>query len=234
MKVIFNLLKPFAKEIFVTGFHGVGLVGHIAVKHLSRNCEIVGYVKYKKMPPVVAYEGDRLALQTEIFSCGRIAGVVNNYGLADDAIYDFVEALADWVVKSGFKLAVLFGGLDGRFRREPGDLLRVAYTSSYLKSGYPLGDFKRLEQGLQIVGPLGLLLSHFEMRDFPALVILPYADRPADPQAASVALEQFGKLFGISVDTADLKQLAEELEREYSEMRRQLEETRREESRYYI
>ena len=233
MKVVFNILKPFSREIFVAGFHGVGLVGHIAVKHLSRYCDIVGYMRYKKMPPVVAYEGDRLALQSEIFSCDRVTGVVNNYGLIDDAIYDFVEALSNWVVRSGFKLAVLFGGLDGRFRREPGDLLRVAYTSSYRRLGYPL-EGKRLEQGLQIVGPLGLLLSHLEMNGFPALVILPYADRPADPQAASVALEHFGKLFGIHVDTSDLRQLAEELEREYAEVRRQLEETRREESHYYI
>lgn len=233
MKVVFNILKPFSREIFVAGFHGVGLVGHIAVKHLSRYCDIVGYMRYKKMPPVVAYEGDRLALQSEIFSCDRVTGVVNNYGLLDDAIYDFVEALSNWVIRSGFKLAVLFGGLDGRFRREPGDLLRVAYTSSYRRLGYPL-EGKRLEQGLQIVGPLGLLLSHLEMNGFPALVILPYADRPADPQAASVALEHFGKLFGIHVDTSDLRQLAEELEREYAEVRRQLEETRREESHYYI
>lgn len=233
MKVVFNILKPFSREIFVAGFHGVGLVGHIAVKHLSRYCDIVGYMRYKKMPPVVAYEGDRLALQSEIFSCDRVTGVVNNYGLIDDAIYDFVEALSNWVVRSGFRLAVLFGGLDGRFRREPGDLLRVAYTSSYRRLGYPL-EGKRLEQGLQIVGPLGLLLSHLEMNGFPALVILPYADRPADPQAASVALEHFGKLFGIHVDTSDLRQLAEELEREYAEVRRQLEETRREESHYYI
>ncbi|AEA13033.1 hypothetical protein TUZN_1565 [Thermoproteus uzoniensis 768-20] len=233
MRVVFNITKPFTREIFVTGFHGVGIVGHIAVKHLSRNCDVVGYVRYKKMPPVIAYEGDRLALQSEIFSCGRVAGVVNNYGLVDEAMYDFVEALSDWVVRSGFKLAVLFGGLDGRFRREPGDLLRIAYTSSYIKAGYPL-EGRRLEQGLQIVGPLGLLLSYFEMRGFPALVILPYADKPADPQAASVALDHFGKLFDIRIDTADLRQLAEELEREYAEVKRQLEETRREESRYYI
>ncbi|MFP3168787.1 MAG: PAC2 family protein [Thermoproteus sp.] len=233
MRVVFNVIKPFAKEIFVTGFHGVGIVGHIAVKHLSRSCDVVGYVRYKKMPPVVAYEGDRLALQSEIFSCGKVTGVVNNYGLIDDAVYDFVEALSEWVVRSGFKLAVLFGGLDGRFRREQGDLLRVAYTTPYIKAGYPL-EGRRLEQGLQIVGPLGLLLSHFEMRGFPALVILPYADRPADPQAASVALDHFSRLFDVRVDTTDLRQLAEELEREYAEVRRQLEETKREESHYYI
>ncbi|CCC82549.1 proteasome assembly chaperone family protein [Thermoproteus tenax] len=234
MKIIFKFKRPYSREIFVAGFHGVGLVGHIAVKHLSRSCETIGYIKYREMPPVVAYEGDRLALQAEIFSCDRVTGVVNNYGINDRALYDFIESLADWVVSGGFKMAVLFGGLDGRFKRSPDDLLRVAYTSSYIKSGFPLGDSKRLEQGLQIVGPLALLLSLFELYDFPALVILPYADKPADPQAASVALEHFGRLFGISVDTTDLKQLAEELEREYNEMRKQLEESKREESHYYI
>lgn len=234
MRIVFSVKKPFSREIFITGFHGIGLVGHIAVKHVSRSCEMVGFIRYKRMPPVVAYEGDRLALQSEIFSCGRITGVVNNYGIPDEAVYDYIEPLSSWVAKSGFKLAVLFGGLDGRFKRSQDDLLRVAYTSAYLRQGYPIGDSKRLEQGLQIVGPLGLSLSLLEMYDFPALVILPYVSRPADPQAASVALEYFGRLFGVRIDISDLRQLAEELEREYSEVKKQLEETKREESRYYI
>jgi len=88
-----------------------------------------------------------------------------------------------------------------------------------------------------VVGPLALLTSFFEELDFPAIIILPYADvtRPADPYAASVALEFFSKLYNYPVNTSGLRQMAEELERELEEARRRLEEqTKREESKLYI
>ncbi|MFN3804109.1 MAG: proteasome assembly chaperone family protein [Pyrobaculum sp.] len=237
MKVEFRIFKYVENfELFVTGFAGIGIVGHIATKYISRNCEVVGVVRYRGEPPIVSIEGDRLLLQNEIFSCGKVVGVVNNYGIHEAAVYDYTKALASWVVANGFKAAVLFGGLDGRLRRGE-DLLRVAYTSAYRRTGLPTGGAKTLESGLQIVGPLALLLSFFEELDFPALVILPYADmsRPADPYAASIAVDFFSKLFNFALDVGQLRQIAEELERELEEARARLaEQQRREESRLYI
>jgi len=237
MRVEFRIYKPVEDyEIFVTGFAGIGIVGHIATKYISRGCEVVGVVRYRGEPPIVSIEGGRLVLQNEIFSCGRLVGVVNNYGIHEAAIYDYTKALANWVAANEFKVAVLFGGLDGRLRRGD-ELLRIVYTSAYERMGLPTGGAKVLEAGLQVVGPLALLTSFFEELDFPALVILPYADvtRPADPYAASVALEFFSKLYDYPVNTSGLRQMAEELERELEEARRRLEEqAKREESKLYI
>ncbi|ACB38989.1 proteasome assembly chaperone family protein [Pyrobaculum neutrophilum] len=239
MKIEFKVFKPVENyEVFITGFAGIGIVGHLATKYIARNCEVVGVVRYRGEPPVVSIEGGRLLLQNEIFSCGGgVVGVVNNYGIHEAATYDYARALAHWVAANGFKTAVLFGGLDGRLRKGD-DLLRVVYTSAYGRAGLPTGGAKVLEQGLQIVGPLALLTSFFEELDFPALVVLPYADvtRPADPYAASIAVDFFSKLFGISIDTSGLRQMAEELERELEEVRRRLEEQskREETSRLYI
>ncbi|AET33653.1 proteasome assembly chaperone family protein [Pyrobaculum ferrireducens] len=238
MKVEFRIFKPVENhEIFITGFAGIGIVGHLATKYIARNCDVVGVVRYRGEPPIVSVEGDRLLLQNEIFSCGRVVGVVNNYGIHEAAVYDYTKALATWVVANEFKLAVLFGGLDGRLQRGE-DKLRIVYTSAYKKAGLPTGDAKILEPGLQIVGPLAYLTSFLEELDFPTLVILPYADvaRPADPYAASVAVDYFSKLFDFPVDTSGLRQMAEELEREIEEVRRRMEEQskREEASRLYI
>lgn len=237
MRIEFKIFKPVENyEIFVTGFPGIGIVGHIATKYISRNCDVVGIVRYKGEPPIVSLEGERLVLQNEIFSCGRVVGVVNNYGIHEAAVYDYTKALASWIALNEFRVAVLFGGLDGRLRRGD-ELLRVAYTSAYKRLGFSLGGAKALEPGLQIVGPLALLLSFLEELDFPALVVLPYADmsRPADPLAASVALEFFSRLFWFEIDVSGLRQMAEELERELSEARRRLEEqSKKEESKLYI
>jgi Archaeal enzymes of ATP-grasp superfamily len=238
MKIEFKVFTPVEDyEIFITGFAGIGIVGHLATKYIARNCEVVGVVRYRGEPPIVSIEGERLVLQNEIFSCGRVVGVVNNYGIHEAAVYDYTRALASWIVANEFKVAVLFGGLDGRLKRG-GDLLRIVYTSAYKRSGFPTGEAKVLEQGLQIVGPLAHLLSFLEELDFPTLVILPYADmtRPADPYAASVAVEFFSTLFKFPVDTSGLRQLAEELEREIAEARKKLEEQakREEASKLYI
>ncbi|MFN7105397.1 MAG: proteasome assembly chaperone family protein [Pyrobaculum sp.] len=237
MKIEFKIFKYVENyEFFVTGFAGIGIVGHIATKYISRSCEVVGVVRYRGEPPIVSIEGDRLLLQNEIFSCGKVVGVANNYGIHEAAVYDYTKALASWVVANGFKAAVLFGGLDGRLRKGE-DLLRVAYTSAYRRNGLPTGGAETLEPGLQIVGPLALLLSFFEELDFPALVILPYVDitRPADPYAASIAVDFFSKLFNFALDVSQLRQIAEELEKELEEARARLaEQQRREESRLYI
>jgi uncharacterized protein len=238
MKIEFKIFKPVEDyEIFITGFAGIGVVGHLATKYMSRSCEVVGVVRYRREPPIVSIEGERLLLQNEIFSCGRVVGVVNNYGIHEAAVYDYTKALASWIAANEFKAAVLFGGLDGRLKRDE-DLLRIVYTSAYRRSGMPTGGAKVLEQGLQIVGPLAHLTSFLEELDVPALVVLPYADvsRPADPYAASVAVEFFSRLFNFPVDTSGLRQLAEELEKEIAEVRRRLEEQAKKEetSRLYI
>ena len=238
MKIDIKIFKPVENyEIFITGFAGIGIVGHLATKYIARNCEVIGVVRYKGEPPIVSIEGDRLLLQNEVFSCGRVVGIVNNYGIHEAAVYDYARAVASWVVANEFKTAVLFGGLDGRLKRDE-EQLRIVYTSAYKRAGLPTGGAKVLEQGLQIVGPLAYLISFFEELDFPAIVILPYADvtRPADPYAASVAVDFFSKLYNFNVDTSGLRQLAEELEREIEEARRRLEEqARREEtSKLYI
>ena len=46
MKVEFRVYKPVEEyELFITGFAGIGIVGHIATKYLSRGCEVVGVVR---------------------------------------------------------------------------------------------------------------------------------------------------------------------------------------------
>ncbi|MEM4891723.1 MAG: PAC2 family protein [Pyrobaculum sp.] len=237
MKIEFKIFKPVEEyELFVTGFAGIGIVGHIATKYISRNCEIVGLIRYRGEPPIVSIEGSRLLLQNEIFSCGRIVGVVNNYGLHDAVFYDYTKELATWIAANEFKAAVLFGGLDGRLRKGD-DLLRIVYTEAYYRAGLPTGPASILEPGLQIVGPLAYMVSFLNELDFPAIVILPYADvsRPADPYAASVAIEYFSQLYGLYIDISSLRQMAEELEKELEEARRRLQEQRREEtSKLYI
>ncbi len=222
MRVEFIVKRPGSPEIFVTGFHGIGVVGYLAVRHLSESCQRAGYVRVlPEAPYVSAGAGQSLITPGDIYLCDKIMAVVMNFGVADAVLNRYTRDLARWVVDNGLKTAVLFGGLDSRLRTDPEDRLRVIYTKRYGEIGLPMGNSKMLEPGLHIVGPLALLLSEFERLDFPAMVVLPYADvsRP-DPSAASTALEFFSSLFGIHIDTSKLRELAVTIEKELEEVRK--------------
>ena len=221
MRVEFLVKRSGNPKIFVTGFHGIGVVGYLAVRHLSEQCQRVGYVRVLPEAPYVSSGVGHLVTPGDIYLCDKVLSVVMNFGVADAVLNRYVRELARWVVDNGLESAVLFGGLDNRLRVSPDDRLRVIYTRKYAEMGQPLGDARTLEPGLHVVGPLALLLSEFERLDFPAMVVLPYADisRP-DPSAASVALEFFSSLFGVNVDTSKLRELAVAIERELEEVRK--------------
>jgi len=51
MRVEFRVFKPVEEyEVFITGFAGIGIVGHLATKYIAKNCEVVGVVRYRGEP----------------------------------------------------------------------------------------------------------------------------------------------------------------------------------------
>ncbi|MEM4599986.1 MAG: PAC2 family protein, partial [Candidatus Methanomethylicaceae archaeon] len=86
-------------------------------------------------------------------------------------------------------------------------------------------DIPILEKGLFVVGPLAIMLSHFEINNFPAIALLPYANpaRP-DPMAAAIAIEFINKLTGLSIDTSQLISDAHKIEEEIQELLKQRQE----------
>jgi uncharacterized protein len=94
-------------------------------------------------------------------------------------------------------MAILFGGLAERVKGD-GEI-RIAYTSKYAKEYEKFAP--ALEDKLSIIGPLALLLSIFEIHEFPALCILPYARvYEYDLRAAHVALKILKEKFDSSID----------------------------------
>jgi uncharacterized protein len=145
-----------------------------------------------------------------------------------------IQKLAQWIVDSKFKEAVLVGGLDIRFQQESNEL-RLVPTTAFLDNGKKF-DNPFLEKGLLIRGPLALLLTHLEVLHFPAVVILPFAkpDRP-DPAAAAVAIEFLSKYYQLDISTSQLQTDAQMIEDEIAEiLRQERERTEREPNDMYI
>jgi len=209
----------------ITGFHGVGETGYISVSFLAHalKSERIGFVDVAHPPPFVATSEDGLVTPFEVFKAGKIVLVKLEFSPHRSEEAEFAKTLARWVMDSKFKDAVLIGGLDGSLKSGP-DGVRIVPTQSY-----PLKSMKikhpTLEAGLFVYGPLAVMLSEFEKRNFPAIAVLPYASaNHADPKAAATAIKSIAKAYRLKVDVKDLEFDAKDIE---EELDKRLEETAR-------
>src|SRR6266571_1827670 len=106
------------------------------------------------------------------------------------------------------------GGLVSSFRNN-NDEFCVVPTGAYIDRAKV---FKApiLEPGLLVYGPLAVMLSEFEIHDFPAIAVLPYAEPArADPAAAALAIRKISKAYNFKVNLKELLKDAKLIEREY-------------------
>lgn len=210
-----------ADKILISGFHSaLGETGYIVLRHLvtQDGARPVGSIMSPLTPPHVFVGGGRLQMPIELYSYGDrfilLFPRVQPHR-AEWAI--FAEAVADWAVEQRLREAFLLGGLDMQFAAK-GDEWRCAYTKTYK---CPARNFQLpiLEEGRGIYGPLALLLANFELRDFPAIAVLPFAERGRpDPRAASFAISILNRFYNLSVNTDSLMRDAEAIEREIRQL----------------
>lgn len=224
MPIEFHVKKvPLKNSILITGFHGLGATGFITIKHAVTNlkAELIGYITTDLMPPFVCMDEDRMSLPFEIYKYNNCVFVLTNVPPHAKERQKFSRILADWAIKEKFSTAYLIGGLDGRLKSSENDRIRCVPTSSFKMNI----DMPILEKGLFVVGPLAIMLSHFEINGFPAIALLPYANpaRP-DPMAAAIAIEFINKLTGLSIDASQLISDAHKIEEEIQELLKQRQE----------
>ena len=209
----------------ITGFHGVGETGYIAVSFLvhSLNSKRIGFIDVAHPPPFIATAESGLVTPFEVYKAGRIVLVKLEFSPHRTEEAEFAKTLAHWAVKNKFKDAVLIGGLDASLQ-SGSDGLRIVPTRSYpvksTKLKHPM-----LEAGLFVYGPLAVMLGEFEKENFPAIAVLPYASaNHADPKAAAAAIRSISKAYGLKVDVKELEFDAKDIE---EEMEKRLQQTAR-------
>ncbi len=243
-KVRIVLCRPLVnRRIFVTGFHGIGLVGHISVRYLisALNCKRVGYVEMSEEPAYCGYVLNQESITTpgELYHSDStgITIFIANWGFFEKIMYPLTKMLVGWIIENGYEMSVLFGGLDSETRGSDPSPLRVVVTTKFKELNISKCDAKEMDMFYNVVGPLALMLSEFERNSFPAIAVLPYAHKwRADPSAAAIGIEYFSKCFNVPVDIQKLKELASKYEEELMQIRKALEEEQRrhEGTPYYI
>jgi len=248
---------------FISGFHGLGESGYIAVNHLIEqlNAVKIGYILTDLLPPFITLKQGSLSLPFEIYHYENLIFVAPSfepYRLEQRA---FAKVLVDFCIECEMKAAYLIGGLDNRLissnedpdqledtslesvpaseesLNEPtdkddtdksdevkdeeflSDLFRVVRTAVFAPPEDLDFDLVDLDEGLFVTGPLALILMYFELNNFPAMAILPYAERNRpDPNAGSVALEVLNHLLEIDVDLSELEEEASNIESDIQRM----------------
>lgn len=219
--------------VLVTGFHGIGGVGFLTTKYLAEELKAkrIGFIKTKYLPPYVFLENRVLRFPYEIYKFNQLVFVVYNVQLELKDMYEVIKNLVDWTLSNGFDKAILFGGLDIRFKKKNTSLnYKIVPTSAYMNLIRDKLDYNLLlEDRLYVIGPLALLLAYFEIEDFPAVAILPYAHPDKNDYAAvATAVSVFNKMTGSNIDTGKLLKLAEQeqkIEKELSELMKKYEKT---------
>lgn len=208
-------------KILVSGFHSaLGETGYIVLRHLvsQKQTRPIGCIMSPLVPPHVFIGNNRLLMPIELYDYNdRFILLFTRLQPHRAEWAPFAEAIANWSVDMEFKEAILLGGLDMQFA-ENDDRYRSAYTSAYREIAQKF-NLPTLEEGRGIYGPLALLLANYEIRDFPALAILPYAERGRpDPRAASVAIDVINQLYNLTISTNELMEDAEVIEQEIKQL----------------
>src|SRR5213594_5183663 len=200
----------------VTRFHGVGQTDYIATSYMIHaiKADRIGFIDVSNPPPWVGTAEGGLVTPFEVYRRGKTVLVKLEFSPHRSEEAEFAKVLANWAVKAKFKDAILIGGLDSSFRNNNDDFC-VVPTGAYIDRAKV---FKApiLEPGLLVYGPLAVMLSEFEIHDFPAVVVLPYAETArADPAAAALAIRRISKAYGFRVKVEELLKDAKFVERDF-------------------
>jgi uncharacterized protein len=195
-------------KFFLTGFQGLGSVGYIAIKHIIDELKAtrVGVLKSKAAPPFIYLEKESIVLPFELYSHNNILIFLPRLPPYRHTETEFAESLIEWVMNVGhIELAILVGGVDQNLKTEDDSDVKYVPTKSFPRSDKIDLAENMLSSGLMIQGPLAVMLGNLDLKKFPALGILAFADRERpDPKGAAAAIEIINKLINIECSVQEL------------------------------
>lgn len=205
-------------KYLITGFHGIGYVGYIALKYMiaQTNARKIGNIISNLMPPFVSLDskGDVL-LPFELYfdDSDDIIFLIVRFQPHPDEMREFTKELVNFVIENKMRGLVLLGGLDQALK--PADDEK-GYRC-IITNGFPVKDEQPpfIEPSLIISGGIAMLLVELQLRKVPALTLFPYADREGfDIHAAMKAIDLLNDQFSMNIQTDKLGEEPEKLELE--------------------
>ncbi|AUX10772.1 ATP-grasp superfamily enzyme [Halalkaliarchaeum desulfuricum] len=210
----------------IEGLPGLGLVASIAVDQITKQLELEqhGTIRSDEFPPVASFNDGRVRDTVRVYA-GKDPDVMT---LQSDVPIppNAVECLSKCVLTDlaeDFEKAVFLAGAPAETETEIGEIVGVATTdeleTDLVDAGIPLAE------GAGVIGGItgGLLASCYH-NDIPASVLVvrshPYIP---DPGAAREVVENaLEPLVDFDIDTQELLEQAEEIQRQKQQIAQQL------------
>ena len=179
----------------ITGFHGIGSTGFLALNHLINTLkpERIGVFETDYLSPISSINSGKIVTPFEIYKKDNLAFLRVAVPPLQGNELIFLRKVCEIILEKNFKELILLGGLDAQLKKDDSNF-RYVKTSSYEL-------------------PVAQMLNFMEIRDFPTLGLLPFATSiRLDPRAASEAINILSKMFDITIEVDSLLEQAVELE----------------------
>ncbi|MFB6146430.1 MAG: proteasome assembly chaperone family protein [Halobacteriaceae archaeon] len=223
--------------VLIEGLPGIGLVGKIAVDHLVEQLDMTYYagIECEGIPKVRVYQGGSRTIRppVRLFADAErdVVALQSHVPVSRTAASDFARCVTGFV-EDVDGTALYLSGLPtaNRDGEDDPDLYGVATggTGSLLDEH----EIAEPDDGGLIGGPTGALLDSAADADLPAAGLVVEASQQfPDPGAARALIETaIGPIAGVSVDTTELVEDAEQIRAQRQQLAQQMQQAEEAES----
>ncbi|AAL80139.1 proteasome assembly chaperone family protein [Pyrococcus furiosus DSM 3638] len=230
-----NLVLPEVENaIFIEGYPGVGLVGHIAANFLAKelDMDLIGYVDSLFIPPMSLILEGRPTPPLRFYGKNNIIIAIADIFLPPTLVNEIAKEIVNYLKKVNAEKVISLAGMGIGFFKDTFEVWGIGGSEEENKELESLG-VKILKYG-SITGMSGKLLWEASRAGLKSYVLLgeTFGDRP-DPRAAANVVEVLNKMLGLNVSVEPLLKEAEMIEEQLRRMHEQMEEARRKMERQY-
>lgn len=214
LEFVFKEPQNFEGCTLLNGWHGIGECGFISMSHLVEklDAERIGYIITDNIPQFITIKNNKITFPFEIYRRNDIVIILPIFEPIKSEHLAFTKTVVQWSIDEKFKQAILIGGLDKRLQDDAE--LKAIYTKAFREKRTDV-NIPFLDEGLYVTGPLAYMLMFYELNDFEAIALLPYAERSRpDPVAASIAVKEINKILNIEINVQELLDEAEKIEKD--------------------
>jgi len=224
----------YKSPIIFAGFVGPGLAGPLSIGFMIEKLKMqeVGYLRSKYLPPSTVFIQGRLRHPFRFYSnkTGTMCAIICEITLKMDGLYNIASTILDWAQKNGTKELVILDGVasdehdNKTFCAAEEDLCRVMSDKG----------ISMISQGF-ITGIPGSILNECIIRKIRAITLLVKASHTnPDPLAAATLLEAVNRVYGLAIDTTELRKQKEKIGIEFKELSEKYKEHRQVDSGMYM
>jgi len=233
-KPVTVILPEIKNPVFIEGYPGVGLVGHIAANFLAKELgmKMIGYVESLFIPPMALILEGKPNPPLRFYGRDNLIVAVADIYVPPTLVNEIAKETVRYLKEMEAAKVISLGGIGIGFFKEKMEVWGVGATEELNKELQEKG-VKILQYG-SIMGMSGKLLWEASRENLNAYVLLgeTFGDRP-DPRAAANVVEALKSLTGIEVSTEPLLKEAEMIEEQLRRMHEQMEQARKKAEKQY-